>query len=166
LTRQDPTFWSTGRISTEDEETSSGLVFKRKRVDDVKASSHSAFDGHATFFRDNPPSASSPREGHQAPPVADLPAILQQASRCFQNKEVMDSLSEDLLQDRVAQCFGEFLIASSLALSKARDSQTETTKLKEELTLQAKTFSKRETTMYQELASLRQSEKEVKRLLF
>ena len=66
----------------------------------------------------------------------------------------------------MAQCFGEFLIAFSLALSKARDSQVETTKLREELTLQAKTFSKSETTMYQELASLRQSKKEVKRLIF
>jgi len=41
-----------------------------------------------------------------------------------------------------------------------------TAKLREELALQARAFSKRETTIYQELASLRQSEKEVKRLLF
>jgi len=48
----------------------------------------------------------------------------------------MDSLSEDLLQDRVAQCFREFLIASNLAMSKARHSQAEIAKLREELTLQ------------------------------
>ena len=39
-------------------------------------------------------------------------------------------------------------------------------KLEEELSLKTKAFSNRKTAMYQELASLRQSEKEVKRLLF
>ena len=58
-------------------------------------------------------------EVHQAPPAFELPAILQQALKCFQNKKVVESLGEDLLQDRVAQCFGEFLMASNLALSKA-----------------------------------------------
>ena len=74
---------------TEDEDTSSDLVFKRKRVGDVEAPPHYASDSHAPSFRDNPPSASSSRnlivheggeerapEGHQMPPVAELPAIL------------------------------------------------------------------------------------------
>jgi len=39
-------------------------------------------------------------------------------------------------------------------------------KLEEELALKTKAFSNRETAMYQELASLRQSEKDVKKLLF
>jgi len=73
---------------TEDKDTSSGLVFKRQRVGDVEAPSHSTSDGHASFFRDNPPSASSPRdlivhqgrgksapEGRQTPPATELPAI-------------------------------------------------------------------------------------------
>ena len=34
-------------------------------------------------------------EGHETPHAAELPAILQQALKCFQNKEVVDSLSED-----------------------------------------------------------------------
>ena len=69
----------------------------------------------------------------------------------------------------MAQSLGDFFIAFSLALSKAqdvKDSQVETTKLREDLALQVKAFSKRETTIYQELESLRQSEKEVKRLIF
>jgi len=66
----------------------------------------------------------------------------------------------------VAQFFGEFLIVYNLALSKARDSKDETAKLREELALQAKVSSNREAALNQELSSLRQSEKETKRLLF
>ena len=105
----------------------------------------------------------------QAPPAVELPATLQQALRCFQDKEVVESLGGNLFQDCVAQSLEDFLITSSLTLSKAQntqDSQAETTKLREELALQAKAFSNRETTMCQELTNLRQSEKEVKRLLF
>jgi len=165
--------------ASEDEDTYTSLVFKRKRADDVVAPSHSASDGHAPSFRDNPPSTSSPRElimhegggesaseGDQVPLAVELPAFLQQALKCFQKKEAVESLSEDSLQDCVAQSLGEFLIASSLYMSKARDSQAETTKLREELALQAKTFSKRKIALYQELASLWQSKKETKRLLF
>jgi len=47
-------------IGTEDEDTSSGPVFKRQRVDDVVVPSHSASDGHAPSFRDHPPNASFP----------------------------------------------------------------------------------------------------------
>jgi len=48
----------------------------------------------------------------------------------------------------------------------AQDLRAETTKLREELALQAKAFSNHETSMYQELANLRQFEKLAKRLLF
>jgi len=98
-------------------------------VDDVVTPSHSASDGHAPFFRDNPPNVFSPRElimregGGQVmlgvTNVVELPAFLQQTLKCFQNKEVVESLGEDPLQDRVAQSLGEFLIASSLSISKA-----------------------------------------------
>jgi len=47
---------------SKDEDTCAGLVFKRQRVDDVVAPSHSTSDSHAPSFRDNPPSASSPRD--------------------------------------------------------------------------------------------------------
>jgi len=97
-------------IGSEDKDTYTGLVFKRPRVGDVEAPSNSTSDGHAPFFKDNSPNASSPcnlimheggrenaPEGGQVPPTAELPAILQQALRCFQNKEVVESLGEDLL---------------------------------------------------------------------
>ena len=164
----------------EDEGTYTSLVFKRKRAADIAASPHSASDGHASSFKDHPPSASSPRElmtlegggesapkgDHAMPSAADLPTFLLQALKCFQNREVVESLGEDPLQDCAAQGIGEFLIASSFSMSKALDLQAEMAKLREESSLQAKTFSKRETALYQELASLRQSEKETKRLLF
>jgi len=108
-------------------------------------------------------------EDCQAPPAVELPAILQQAFRHFQDKKVVDSLGGNLLQDRVAQGLSDFLIASSLTLSKAQDAQNlqaEVAKLREELALQAKAFSNREMAIYQELANLRQSEKEAKRLHF
>jgi len=48
--------------SSEDEDTGSGLVFKRHRVSEVVAPSHSASSGLTPTFRDNPPSASCPRD--------------------------------------------------------------------------------------------------------
>jgi len=45
--------------TSEDKDTCTGLVFKRKRADDVMAPSHSALEGHAPSFRENPPNASS-----------------------------------------------------------------------------------------------------------
>ena len=48
--------------ASEDEDTCTGLVFKRKRGVDVTVSAHSVSDGCAPSFRENPPSASSPRD--------------------------------------------------------------------------------------------------------
>ena len=167
---------------SEDEDTCTSLVFKKPRVGDVEVATHSASDGHALSFHENPPSASSPPDlvvhesggesapkDHQSPPAPDLLSLLQQALKHFQDKEMAESLGGNLLQYRVAQDLGDFLVASSLALSKAheaQDLQAEIAKLKEELTLKTKAFSNQETAMYQELTSLRQSEKEVKKLLF
>jgi len=103
------------------------------------------------------------------PLVVELLALLQQALKRFQDKEMLESLSGNLLQDRVAYGLRNFLVASSLVLSKAQEAQelqARMTKLEEELALKTKAFSNREITMYQELASLRQSEKDVKKLLF
>ena len=75
-------------------------------------------------------------EDPQAPPfTVELPAILQQALKRFQDKEMVESLSGNLLQNRVAQVLGDFLVASNLALSQAQDAQNlwaENAKLKEE----------------------------------
>ena len=49
-------------IASEDEDTCSGLVFKRKRKVDVALPTNSASDDRAPSFRENPPSASSPRD--------------------------------------------------------------------------------------------------------
>jgi len=75
-------------IDFEDKDTDKGLVFKRPSVG-VTTTSLSATDGHPPSFRDNPPSASSPRGllalegsgestpgGNQVPLAPELPAIL------------------------------------------------------------------------------------------
>jgi len=82
---------------------------------------------------------------------------------------MVESLDSNLLQARVAQGLGDFLVAFNLALSKAQEAQhlwARMVKLEEELAIKTKAFSNRETAMYAEMGSLCQSEKEVKRLLF
>jgi len=169
-------------VDSEDEDTCTGLVFKRLRVGEAAAPSHFASGGLIPVFRDNPPSASSPRdlivhenggeiapEDCPMPPAPKLIALLQQALKRFQDKEMLESLSGNLLQDRVAYDLGDFLVASSLALSKAQETQelqARMATLEEELALKTKAFSNRETAMYQELASLRQSKKDAKKHLF
>jgi len=159
-------------IESEDENTDTGLVFKRPRVG-VTTTSLSATDGHAHSFRDNPPSASSPRglltlEGggesapgrDQVPPAPELPAILQHALRCFKEKEAVAALGGDLMKDHMGQSLGEFLVNSLTFVSQAE------ARMKGEVALQAQTFANRETTLNQELNNLRQLEKETKKLLF
>ena len=74
-------------------------------------------------------------------------------------------MSGNLSQDRVVDGLGDFLITSNPMLSRAKEAEdlkVRMAKLEEELSTQAKTFANRETPMYVELASLRQSEKDAK----
>jgi len=169
-------------IDLEDKDTCTGLLCKRQRVGETVAPSHSTSRGLTATFRENPPSASSPRhlivhegwgesapECQQIPPPPELPALLQEALKRFQDREMVESLDSNVLQIRVAHGLGDFLVASNLALSKAQEAQDQRarmTKLEEELALKTKAFSNRETAMYQVFASLRQSEKDVNKLLF
>ena len=103
------------------------------------------------------------------PPVVDLPAFLQQALKCFQNREVVGSLGEDSLQGHAANDLGKFLDAFSLTITKVQGLQTEVQKLKEAAgqdALQIKNLSQRETALYIEVSSLRQTDEETKKLLF
>ena len=123
-------------IDSEDEDTCTSLFYKRQRVGETVAPSHSASGGLTATFRNNPPSASSPHhlivhegggesapEDCSAPPAPELPAPFQQALKPFQDKEMLESLSSNLLQDRVAYDLRDFLVASSLALSKAQETE-------------------------------------------
>lgn len=169
--------------ASEDEDTCSSLVFKRKRVADVAVPAQSASDGCASSFKENPPSASSPcdivvHEGggetapggdHSAPPAVELPAFLQEALQSFQDREMMESLSEDPLQGHAAKGLGEFSVASSLAMKKVQDLQIDVQELREAGSrdaLQIKKLTQRETVLYLKLSDLRQTDKETKRLLF
>jgi len=95
--------------------------------------------------------------------------LLQQILKRFQDKEVLESLSGNLFHDHVAHDLEDFLIASSLALSRAQEAEelkARMAELEKELSLKTKAFASRETAMYNELASLRQSEKDAKKALF
>ena len=169
--------------ASEDEDTCSGLVFKRKRVVDVTAPTHLASDDRAPSFGENPPSVSSPRDivvhegggksasggDHGAPPAVDFPAFLQQALQSFQDREKMESLGEAPLQEHVAKCLGDFLVASSLAMTKVQELQTEMQGLREAASqdaLQIKKLKQLETALDLKVSDLRQTDKETKRLLF
>jgi len=167
-------------VETDDEDTCTDLVFKRQTVGEVVAPSASAFGGTPTFM-DHPPSASSllqlaahkgggesTPEGQKMPSTSQLPELLQRIFNRFQDKEVVESLSGNFSQDRVFNGLGDFLIASSLAWSRAQEAEdlkVRMAKLEEELSTQAKTFANREIAMYMELASVRQAEKDSKKSL-
>jgi len=98
-------------IDFEDEDTEEDLVFRRPKVG-VAATSLSAIDGRPPSFRDNPSNVFSPRGllalegdgestlvGDQVPPAPELPAVLQQALKCFQEKEATEALGGDLLRE-------------------------------------------------------------------
>jgi len=153
-------------VNSDDEDTYTGLVFKRHRVGEVVVPSPSAYGGTPTF-RDNPPSASSPcqlvvhesaresaPEAQHVPSAPKLPTLLQQILKRFQDKEVLESLGGNLFQDRIFHGLGEFLVASTLALSRAQEAEdlkTRMAELDEELSLKTKTFANRETAMYVEV---------------
>jgi len=81
---------------------------------------------------------------------------------------VVEGLDDNLLRERVAKVLGDFLFASNLALSRTQefeDLKVKMAKLDEDLTAMTKVFANRETALYLELASLRQSEKDAKKAL-
>jgi len=75
----------------------------------------------------------------------------------------VEGLSDNLLQERVADVLGDLLFVSNLALNRTQESEdlkVRVEKLEEDLATRTKIFTNRETALYLELASLRQSEKD------
>ena len=80
----------------------------------------------------------------------------------FQTQERLGNLEDDSLLDHISRHLGETLVGSSLLLSK-------TQKLKEAASqnaLQIKELTRRETGRILEMAELRKSDQETKKLLF
>ena len=169
--------------ASEDEDTCSGLVFKRKRGVDIAVPMLSTLDGCVPSFRENPPSAFSPRDlvihkgggesspgGYSgAPSSAELPAFLQEVLQTFLDGEMVESQGEDPLRGHAARGLVAFLVTSSRALTQVQELRAEMLKLREAASqdaLQIKKLTQRETALYLELANLRQTDKETKRLLF
>ena len=99
------------------------------------------------------------------PPAAELPDFLHEILQTFQGGE-MDDQGEDPLGGHATKGLGAFLIASSRTSTQVQYLRAEVSKLRELSALQAKKFTQRESSLHQELADLRQSRKETKRLLF
>ena len=98
-------------VDSEDEKIDECLVFKRPRVG-VATTSLSGTDGHAPSYRDNPPSASSPREllaleggGESAPEGDQVPPAPKLIRRGGIHDEVLDLLrpQDRLVSERGSQ---------------------------------------------------------------
>jgi len=80
----------------------------------------------------------------------------------------VEGLDGNLLQERVVEVLGDLLFASNLAFSRTQESEdlkARMATLEEDLANRIRTFTNRETTLYLELASLRQSEKDARKAL-
>jgi len=131
-------------IASNDEEASlDGPVFKRRKVA-TAATSHSSSVGRPASFRDNPPSASSPR-GHLAldgggksvpepapAPAPELPLVLQQILKGYQ-KEAMESSTNEAVQENLALSLGEFFAHANVSSHEAELKTKEQLALAEEL---------------------------------
>ena len=166
-------------VESDDEDTCTGLVFKRPRVGASAVPSTSVSAGAPTFI-DHPLSASSPfpavalegggesaTRSQETDSPMPLPLLLRQALSRFQSCEA-EGLDDNLLQECVAEVLGDLLFASNRALARTqvfRDLEAKMVKLEEDFAARAKVFAKRETALYLELASLRQTEKDAKKAL-
>jgi len=122
----------------EDEDTYSGIVFKRKRKADAVVPAPSGSNGQAPSYREHPPSACSPRDivvkegkgesatgGDQGDSYAYLPPFVQKALHSFQTQARLESLEEDPLLDHVSRHLGEILVGSNLLLSNMQKAREE-----------------------------------------
>jgi len=114
-----------------DEETCSGLVFKRRRTDATATSAHSVSDDQAPSYRDFPPNPSPPRdiavqEGRgenaskegQWDPYSDPTSFLQRMLFSSKVKGRLENLEEGSLREHTTRQLGETLVANCLLLSK------------------------------------------------
>ncbi|KAK7373540.1 hypothetical protein VNO80_06954 [Phaseolus coccineus] len=170
---------------SEDEDTCSDLVFKRKRVE-VATEVSSATEGQPPSFREHPPSASSPPEPllalesggesapstSQVPPAPELPPLLRRTLAQMPGQAAMEAMDRNSLGDLISHGLGEFLTASNFLLVKGNaeaELLEKAAKLEKELEqkdLQLHQAAECEIALNQELGSLRQSEKETKKILF
>ena len=156
------------------EDSAEGPVFKRLRST-TATTSNSSIAGHPALPRDRTPSApSSPdlfaledggTSATTAPTALELPAVLQHALKGFQLEMTVDS-DDTATMERLGLNFGALLAQSNALITRpeARVALVEA-KAKEETTLLARSFATRETVLKQELASLRQSEKDLSKQL-
>ena len=119
---------------TEDEETYSESVFKRRCKADTEPSEHSVLDGRAPSPQAPLPSPPHSRdmvvvqedEGTSAPegrlwdPSLDAPSFLKKILLSAKAKEKLESLEEDQPVEQAVRQLGQALAANCLAISKMR----------------------------------------------
>ena len=111
-------------VPSKDEETCSGLVFKRKRKADTAIPMPLDLDGRAPSYRECPPSASSPcdivmqegrgesaSEGDHWDSSTDLSSFLQKILHSARVKERLENSEEDSLTEHMSRQLGESLVA-------------------------------------------------------
>jgi len=160
---------------SEDKETCSDLVFKRKRKVDAAIPMPSNSDSRAPSYKECPPSASSPcniavhegrgesaSEGDQWDSSTDLSSFLQKVLHSTRIKERLENLEEDPLLKHVSRQLGETLVRTSLLLSKMRRAK----ELASQEVLQATELKRRVTGLTLKVEELRKADRETKGLLF
>jgi len=160
---------------SEDDETCSGLVFKKKRKADAAIPVPSDSDGRALSYRECPPNAFSPRnvvvhegieesssEGDQWESFADLSSFLQKVFHSTRTKERLDNLEEDPLLEHVPRQLGETLVGTSLLLSKMQRAK----EMASQEALQTTKLKCRMIGLTLEVEELHKTDRETKSLLF
>jgi len=153
-------------------------VFKRRRLV-MATTSHFSIASRPASLRGQPPSASSPPgllflEGGDesalaTPSAPELPSVLQHALKGFQTGVMGDS-DEARTRERLGLNFGTLLAQSDALISRTEVRVKEQValaeaKAKEEMALLARAFTTCEIALKQELASLRQAEKDLSKWL-
>ena len=160
---------------SEDEDTCSGLVFKRKLKVDGAISAPSDSDGRAPSYGNSPSSASSPHDiavqegrgesaskGDQWDSSSDPTSFLQKMLFSTKVKGRLESLEEDLLMEHMSRQLGEALVANCLLLSKMRKAK----EMANKEVLQTVELKRQVTGLTLEVEELRRTSQETKVLLF
>ena len=140
----------------------------------MATTSHSSTAGYPASLRGQPPSTSSPpgllalegggENAPATPSAPELPVVVQHALKGFQTGVTKDS-DEATARERLGLNFGALLAQSNALISRTEMKVKEQValveaKAKEEMALLAHAFTTGETALKQELANLRQDEKD------
>lgn len=162
-------------VPSGDEETCSGLVFKRKQKGADATSAHSISDDQAPSYWDFPPSVSPPHdivvqegrgesdsEEDQWDPSSDPAFFLQRMLLSSKVRGRLENLEESPLMEHPTRQLGETLVANFFLLSKLWKSK----ELAKDEALQAAGLKRQVTELTLEVEELQKVHQKTKALLF